>query len=89
MEQNNKQPVQENKNPIPPTNPPKKEESIQAGKERMETDGGTHCKNNDPQNTSVDQKKYDADAVSEKNLNKPGFQTSVKKPDLSSNQVKW
>ncbi len=84
MEQNNKQtvdnkPVQDHKNPITPTNPLKKEENIQAGKERMDADGGAHVKA-DLQQQNFSNPKKDDDTSN--------FVAPIKKPDVSHDQVK-
>ena len=95
MEQNNKQrndnnrPVQDNKNPITPTNPLKKEENIQDGKERMDNDGGVRAKNDlQNQNFSNPKKEKDDDECCEsKERPASGFVAPLKKPDIATDQV--
>jgi hypothetical protein len=78
MDQNIKQSAQEdkNKNQVQQNTAPKKEETIQAGKDRMGTDGNTHVK-------------VDADKTVSDNLkkDKPAYQSPLKRQDLPAGQV--
>lgn len=78
----------ENKNKMP-LNPVKKEETVQAGKERMETDGNTHSKTSAQSQSYVSPKKHDdSEGCCTKGEEKSGFKAPMKKPDLSSGHAK-